>query len=154
MDTLSEPEIRALHEALDDEYHAWSIYDQVIRDFGEVPPFINIRDAEARHAEALSALFARYALSVPENPWPGKVERYPSLQAACAAAVAAEIANGEMYERLLASTRRPDILAVLRNLQEASQQRHLPAFQRYAQGTAGGGCGQGARHRHGKQGRP
>jgi len=58
---LDESEIRALHEALDDEYRAWATYDQVIADFGEVRPFINIREAEARHMAALQRLFARYA---------------------------------------------------------------------------------------------
>ena len=149
MNTLSEAEIHALNEALDDEYHAWATYDQVIADFGEVPPFSNIREAEARHIEALYTLFAHYGLAVPENPWPGKVARYTSLQAACAAGVSAEIANGEMYERLLGSSQRPDIIRVLRNLQEASQQRHLAAFQRCAQRSAGGGGG-ARRHRGGR----
>ena len=153
MNTLIEAEIYVLNEALDDEYHAWSTYDQVIADFGEVRPFINIREAEARHIEALCALFAHYGLGVPENPWPGKVERYSSLQAACEAAVAAEIANGEMYERLIGSSQRPDIVMVLRNLQEASQQRHLPAFQRCAQRDDDRGSGRnrgrkGGRERH------
>jgi len=147
MSLLTESEINALNEALDDEYHAWTTYDQVIADFGEVPPFSNIREAEARHIGALYALYARYGLQVPENPWQGKVERYASLQAACEAGVAAEIANGKMYERLLGATQRPDILTVLRNLQEASQQRHLPAFQRCAQGIQGSGRG---RHRGGR----
>jgi len=147
MNPLTEAEIHALNEALEDEYLAWATYDQVIADFGEVPPFSNIREAEARHIEALCTLFARYGLPVPENPWPGKVARYDSLQAACEAGVAAEIANGEMYERLLGATQRPDILTVLRNLQEASQQRHLAAFQRCAQRSAGGG---GGRHRGGR----
>ena len=149
MNTLSEAEIHALNEALDDEYHAWATYDQVIADFGEVPPFSNIREAEARHIEALYTLFAHYGLAVPENPWPGKVARYTSLQAACEAGVSAEIANGEMYERLLGSSQRPDIIRVLRNLQEASQQRHLAAFQRCAQRSAGGGGG-ARRHRGGR----
>ena len=149
MNTLSEAEIHALNEALDDEYHAWATYDQVIADFGEVPPFSNIREAEARHIEALYTLFAHYGLAVPENPWPGTVARYTSLQAACAAGVSAEIANGEMYERLLGSSQRPDIIRVLRNLQEASQQRHLAAFQRCAQRSAGGGGG-ARRHRGGR----
>lgn len=149
MSLLTETEIRALNEALDDEYHAWSTYDQVIADFGEVSPFSNIREAESRHIEALYMLFARYGLPVPENPWPGKVERYASLQAACEAGVAAEIANGAMYERLLGATQRPDILTVLRNLQEASQQRHLAAFQRCAQGTRGGNGRGGAGRRRG-----
>mgnify|MGYP000867928088 CR=1 FL=1 len=98
---LSETETRALNEALDGEYRAWATYDQVLADFGEVPPFSKISEAEARHIEAPCALFAGYGLPVPGNPWPGKVERYASLQAACEAGAAAEIANGEMYERLL-----------------------------------------------------
>jgi hypothetical protein len=150
MTILTIPEIEALNEALDDEYRAWATYDQVIADFGDVRPFSNIREAEGRHIDALCVLFARYGLTIPTNPWPGQVVRYPDLQAACEAGVAAEIANGEMYDRLLEATHRPDILGVLRNLQAASQRRHLPAFQRCAQGV-GGGRG-GARRRRGRNG--
>jgi hypothetical protein len=130
MQQLNNSELDALHEALDDEYRAWATYDQVIRDFGEVRPFINIRDAEARHVQALCSLFNAYEISIPSNTWPGQVTRYRSLQEACVAGVAAEIDNDRMYKRLLKSTDRSDILTVFRNLQEASQQNHLPAFQR------------------------
>jgi hypothetical protein len=148
MHKLSDIEERVLLEALDDEYRAWATYDQVVADFGEVRPFINIREAEARHMQALVSLFERYGLTVPVNPWPGKVERYRSLQAACEAGVAAETANGEMYERLLAQTQREDILEVLSSLQRASQQRHLPAFQRGAvRGGQPGAEGRGRQHR-------
>ena len=65
-------------------------------------------------------------------------------QAACEAAVAAEIANAEVCDRLLGATQRGDILTVLRNLHDVSQLRHLPALQRCAHGSAGGhGCGAG-----------
>jgi hypothetical protein len=147
MMTLNEAEVRALHAALDDEYRAWATYDQVIADFGEAQPFSNIREAEARHIEALRALFLRYALAVPANPWPGKVTRYANLHEACEAGVAAEIENAALYERLLASTQRPDILAVFRNLQKASQERHLSAFQRCVERGAGGGGGRRRRDR-------
>ncbi len=151
MNTLTETEIHALNEALDDEYRAWATYDQVIADFGEVPPFNNIREAEARHIEALCTLYARYGLPVPGNHWLGKVARYASLQAACEAGVAAEITNGEMYERLLGATQRSDILTTLRNLQEASQQRHLAVFQRGAQRPGAGDGWRGAgRHMDGR----
>jgi hypothetical protein len=130
MSVLNETEVAALHEALDDEYHAWAIYDQVVHDFGLVRPFSNIRDAEARHIDALLAVFDAYDLTPPENPWPGKVDRYASIRDACAAAVEAEIANAALYERLLASTVRSDILMVFRNLRDASQERHLAAFRR------------------------
>jgi hypothetical protein len=144
MTPLNDIEIRALHEALDDEYRAWATYDQVMADFGEVRPFSNIRDAEGRHIGALCRLFARYGLDVPDNPWPGRVGRYASLQEACEAGVAAEIENGEMYDRLLRSTQRTDILDVYHNLQEASQERHLAAFRRCA---SRGGGGSGRQHR-------
>ena len=141
MSELTQAEIDALHEALDDECQAWATYGQVLADFGEVRPFSNIREAEARHVQALSGLFVRYGVPIPENTWTGRVARYASLKQACEAAVAAEIANGALYERLLTSTRRPDIVEVLRKLQQASQQRHLPAFQRCAQRGAGRGGG-------------
>ena len=150
MSTLTNTEIQVLNEALDDEYHAWATYDQVIADFGEVRPFSNIRDAEASHLDALHSWLVRYPVPIPDNNWLGKVDRYSSLQDACTAGVAAEIANGEMYERLLISTDREDILAVLQALGDASQQRHLPAFQRCSQGAGSTGCGGGKRrHRRG-----
>jgi len=151
MSELSSSEISALHDALDDEYQAWATYDQVIADFGEVMPFINIRDAEARHIEALSVLFHAYGLPLPENTWPGRVPRFGSVREACEAGVVAEVANAALYERLLAATRRPDILTVFQRLQEASQQRHLPAFRRCVErGGEGGGRGHRRRHREGR----
>lgn len=150
MNNLSDTEINALNEALDDEYHAFAAYNQVIADFGEVPPFVNIRDAEARHIEALLALYKHYGLPIPQDTWPGKVERYASLQDACKAGVAAEIANTEVYERLLKATHRVGILTVFRNLRDASQQRHLPAFQRCAQSIRAEPFDDGRQGRHGR----
>ncbi len=156
MNVLTSAEIEALKTALDDEYRAYATYDQIIADFGEVRPFSNIRDAEARHIAALCGLFTRYGLTVPENPWPGKVERYNSLNDACEAGVAAEIANSEIYDRLMQATQRPDILTVFGNLRDASQQNHLPAFRRCAQVSAASGengavhRGRRSRHRGGR----
>ena len=130
MAELSKGEIDALREALDDEYRALATYDQVIADFGAVRPFINIREAEARHIAALSVLFARYGLALPQNPWPGKVTRYASVRQACQAGVAAEIENSKMYEGLFARVRHADIRAVFQRLEQASRLRHLPAFRR------------------------
>ena len=56
-------------DALDDEYKSRETYAQVIRDFGEVRPFINIVEVEARHIEALLAPFKRYGIAAPENIW-------------------------------------------------------------------------------------
>lgn len=151
---LSDQEKLGLFEALEDEYRAWAIYDQVIRDFGPVRPFANIREAEARHILAVAGLLRRHGLQVPTNTWIGKVGHYPSIAAACLDGVTAEVANVALYDRLMASTQRQDILAVYRALQEASQQRHLPAFQRCAgvQQPLGSDSGKGGCHRHGSSG--
>jgi len=45
------------------------------------------------------------------------------------AGVQGAIDNVALYDRLLASTRRVDILDVFHSLRAASQDRHLPAFQ-------------------------
>ena len=145
MSVLNEAEIQALHEALDDEHKAWATYDQVIHDLGAERPFTNIRQAEARHIEALDALFHRYGLEVPANPWPGRVARFASTREACEAGIEAEVSNAAIYERLMRSTTREDILRVFDNLRRASQERHLPAFRRCA--TRGQGRGRGAGRR-------
>lgn len=147
-------EVIALLEALDDEYKAHTTYAQVLIDFGHVLPFANIIDAEARHIEALTRLMQRYEVPVPSNPWIGKVPRFASVAEACAASVEAEIDNGVLYDRLMAAIVRPDIRDVLRRLRDASQERHLPAFQRCASRTGAAGDHHGAaghrrrRHRH------
>lgn len=142
---LSDSEVQALRDALHDEQRAWATYDQIVRDLGPERPFIHIRDAEARHIDALRTLFQRYALEVPENPWPGRVPRFATLREACEAGIEAEIANVALYDRLMRSTNRPDVLTVFENLRRASQERHLPAFRRCA--TRGPGRGGGGRGR-------
>jgi hypothetical protein len=141
-DQLTEQERADLIAALDDEYMARATYAQVIADFGDVRPFTNIVEAEGRHVEALLTVFARYGEVAPTDTWPDRVPRYPSLDDACRAGVEAEVDNGELYERLLAGTDRADILSVYRNVQAASQQRHLPAFRRCVE-RAGGIVGEG-----------
>lgn len=133
MSCLSDSEVNTLQEALDDEFKAWATYDRVIDDFGPIRPFINIRDSEARHIDALLGVFRNYGLTPPKNAWVGKTPHYESVSAACADAVQAEIDNADLYGRIMRSSERPDILTVFRSLHDASQQRHLPAFRRCLQ---------------------
>ena len=133
---LNEGEIEGLLLSLNDEYHAWAIYDQVIADFGEVRPFTNIRSSETQHISRVVDLLESYGVPVPENPWPGQVPQFDSVGDAAAAAAQAEIDNAGLYDRLFASTDREDILLVYENLQRASLENHLPAFERAAGSTA------------------
>jgi hypothetical protein len=133
----------ALKEALDDEYRARATYRAVLEAYGDVRPFVNIVDSEERHIGALGRLFARYGIEMPADPWPSRVSAPESLEAACAAGVEAELENRALYERLMAAAvGHPDVEETFRNLQSASQDNHLPAFERALEREReGGGSG-------------
>ena len=129
---LEAQEVRGLLLALNDEYHAVAVYTSVMEEFGEVRPFVNIRRAEYNHVDALTRLFDAYRVPLPDNPWLGQVDGFAGLQEACSTGVAAEIANRDLYTVLFDSTERTDITRVYEALQSASEENHLPAFQRCA----------------------
>jgi rubrerythrin len=126
-----------LGAALDDEYKAEATYAAVIARFGEVRPFISIVEAERRHAGALLRQCERLGFLPPENRWAGKVGAPATLREACAEAIAAEVENIALYDRLLPDVVDPEVRAVLEWLQEASRDRHLPAFRRCLARQAG-----------------
>lgn len=142
---LKKEEVDGLLLALNDEYLAFATYDQINKDFNNPRPFINIQQAESKHSERLKQLFSDYKIDIPANPWLGKTPKFPNITDACKAGVEAEIANKQLYDKLLSSTAREDILFVYRNLQRASEENHLPAFQRCAEGK-----GQGRGHGGGR----
>lgn len=127
---LTADEVNGLLLALNDEYHAWAVYGQVITDFGQIRPFTNIQRAEQNHINALVRLFNLYELSIPANPWVDAVPSFETVGAACQTGYEAEIINAELYAVLFASTERPDIEQVYSALQQASNEGHLPAFER------------------------
>ncbi len=137
---------RALYEALHDEYKARATYRQILRVFGPVRPFVNILASEERHIQALSRLCQRYGIAIPDDDWEARVVLPASLQEACEQGVAGEIENAALYEDLLAATAPyPEVQNVFRNLQAASQYRHLPAFQRGVERYQDRGGRRGAR---------
>jgi len=142
----------ALTEAINDEYKARAIYRRVINNFGEIRPFINIVEAEGRHIEALLPLFNQYDIAVPEDDWDTRIQTPQSVLEACRAGVEAEIENAEMYDRLLDSTKDyPDVQQVLKQLQRASAENHLPAFQRCVERGGIMGEGRGGQHHRCRQ---
>lgn len=128
---MSETLSNVLIEAINDEYKARATYRAVIQKFGDIRPFINIVDAESRHINALLLLFDKYDIAIPEDDWASHIETPQSILEACRVGVEAEIGNGKMYDRLLKLTSDyPDVQHVLMQLQRASIENHLPAFQR------------------------
>ncbi len=116
--------------ALLDEYKSRATYAKILEKFGPIRPFVNIHEAEGRHVEALVQLFETYQIEVPVDHWPCHITVPATLKEACEQAVDAEQDNLTMYDRLLAETSEPDVHRVLLNLQSASRDRHLPAFER------------------------
>lgn len=130
--TLSDAAKQALSRALDDEYKAVATYGAVMEKFGNVRPFIMISRAEEQHISSLKALFEKYALAIPANPYTSQISAPATLALACQTGVEAEIANATLYkEQLLpAVADYPDLAQVFTNLMHASENRHLPAFER------------------------
>lgn len=129
--------IAALGEALDDEYKARATYEAVMQKFGVQRPFQNIMQAEIRHANALLRIFHDYQVAPPVDRWTGKITAPDTLQEAYALGVAAEIENESMYQKLMNMTNHPRVLRVFENLRRASQENHLPAFQRHLNKSTG-----------------
>ena len=139
----------ALQAALDDEYHARATYRAVLDAFGEVRPFVNIVESEERHIQALKRQCEKRGIAIPHDKWAGRVAAPESLARACVDAVKAERENAALYEKLIeAASEHPDIQETFRRLQAASQERHLPAFERAAGRHEGrGGGDRGGRRR-------
>jgi hypothetical protein len=118
--------------ASDGEYAAYATYAAIIEAYGDVNPFVNIMASEAKHIDALKTILDRYDVPYPtENPYLGEIDLPGSLAEAAQAGVDAEIANVALYERQLSTASSyPDIVEVFVSLQTASQENHLPAFER------------------------
>jgi hypothetical protein len=125
--------IDALYAGLADEHQAYDTYQAVIDQFGAVRPFTSIQQAEATHIAALEFILERYNLAVPEIAPLAEVPQFASLADACSAGVAAEIANFGLYDSWIATVQNyPDMVQVFTSLRDASEFRHLPAFERCA----------------------
>lgn len=124
--------IDLLIEAWLDEQHAYAFYGAVMAQFGAIRPFTNIQRAEAQHAAALEFLFERYDIDTPELPQ-YQFPQLVSIAEACQLSVEAEIDNFSLFDAMLAAFEPyPDIYRVALSLRDASEFRHLPAFENCA----------------------
>jgi hypothetical protein len=126
---LSAGEKDALNRAILEEYGALNLYQSVIAQLGNVYPFSQIAGAEQQHITALTRQATKYGVAIPANPGLSSVTSFTSLSDACQAGAAAEIADAALYDELKPAVNHTDILQVFNNLQSASLNSHLPAFQ-------------------------
>jgi hypothetical protein len=129
---LSQQAKEALIEAINDEYKARALYEKTIEKFGFVRPFSMIIRAEEQHISSLKSLFDKYGLEIPKDDWTNKVSVEKTIQQACQAGVDAEIANAKLYQDKLLPmvSDYEDIKLVFNHLMNASQEKHLVAFER------------------------
>jgi len=148
------PDARAaIAAALEDEHKAEAFYAAVMEKFGDVRPFSNIIRAEQTHASELNAILVRYGEEQQtSNPHLGSAEIAKlvpeTLAEACKMGVDAEIANRDLYDKQLMPAVKDyaDVQAVFTALRDASENKHLPAFERCGAGGQGQGMGQGMGH--------
>ncbi len=125
--------MEALIAGIQDEYHAYAVYQAIIDQFGPIAPFTRLQAAEAQHIAALEVLFNRYGIAVPDPAALEELPEFASVTDACALGAAAEIANFELYDSWIAQSRDyPDLVAVFTSLRNASEFNHLPAFEQCA----------------------
>ena len=120
---------QVLRIAVYDEFKAYETYTKIMEKFGFIQPFINIREAEARHYSMLIPLLEKYGVEVPFNNWAEKIEVPNTYIECCELGVASEIKNIAMYDNLISHTVELDVKDVLFRLQAASYNNHLPAFR-------------------------
>ena len=128
---------QALVETLagpDGEFAAHALYTAILKKFGDVQPYANIREAETRHIQALKRQFEKYGVAIPEDKFAGKVTPPETLLQAAKDGIEAEKKNVALYDGYLAAVKiYPDLTQVFTNLRSASLQGHLPAFQAAAE---------------------
>jgi len=136
--TLTDAQRDAALAALDDEYKAWAHYEFVMDKFGQVKPFTNIQRAEAQHISSVVAVLQADGTAIPENPYLDGTHPKPdlpdTLAQACAAGVQAEIDNFKLYDDHLlpVAADNAELTRVFQGLRDASEFKHLPAFERCA----------------------
>lgn len=132
VDELPDDVIDLMIDGWMDEQNADAVYGAVIDQFGVVRPFTNIQTGEVQHIAAWETLFARYGIAVPDVPT-FDLPMFTSVTEACSVGAAAEIANFDLYDSMLAAFEPyPDLLYVAQSLRDASEFSHLPAFENCA----------------------
>nr|WP_165440205.1 hypothetical protein [Kocuria rosea] len=129
----ADPLAAAAWEALmspEGEYAASAQYRAVVDEFGPVEPYASIQAAEEQHVDALTRQLERLGVTVPPNPYTGRISAPTDLEAAATAWAAWETDNIALYDRLLEEVRGDEPLTrVFTNLRSASQEIHLPTFE-------------------------
>lgn len=128
LEPLSAAEEAGLIKAIWEEYNAMQTYLAVVDQFGPEVPFVQIARSEESHLNALLRQADKYGVVVPELT-PSEAPILASFEDACALGAAAEIADADLYDEIMAYTTHSDLIQVYTRLQTASLESHLPQFE-------------------------
>lgn len=156
IESLSQAEKDALTTSLQEEYLARDVYTAVIAKFGSIRPFTTIVKSEEQHIAALTALFTKYQLTVPADTQAARtsslIAGVATVEDALKLGVTVEKEDIARYKGLVASVDNQDILQVFGNLEAASTNNHLVAFENVLAGGTGIGQGIGRGAAQGSRG--
>jgi len=127
--SLSEQEAADLAVAIQEEYTAMNTYQAVVDELGDVQPFSRIARSEQQHVNALIRVAQRFGIEVRENAGEVAEIEWSTLEEACQMGVTFEQMDAALYDELLPNTTNPMLTRVYTNLQRASLEKHLPAFE-------------------------
>lgn len=127
--TLSEQEAADLAAAIQEEYTAMNTYQAIMEELGEVEPFSRFARSEQQHVNALIRVAERFGVEVPENAGEVADIEWSTLEEACQLGVTFEQLDADLYDEILPNTTNPMLIRVYTNLQRASLNNHLPAFE-------------------------
>jgi hypothetical protein len=123
---------QVLRNAVEEERRVRATYTNVLAALGQILPFTNVVESEGQHVAALEQVAANHGVDL-SGIAPAGEPSPTSKRAACQLGVSLEQADIALYDGLLPQvTAYPDVTRVLQNLRAASQDSHLPAFQRCA----------------------
>ena len=122
-----------LRYAVEDEYFARAEYVAVMKKFGTIRPFSNIKTAEDQHIEWLAEVYATRKMTMPVDDAASRVPVPATLTEAYKTGEKAEIDNIAMYEAflkspLLSKSENADLRKVFEYLRNGSE-NHLRAFR-------------------------
>ena len=126
---LSEQEAADLALAIQEEYTAMNTYQAIMGELGEIQPFSRIARSEQQHVDAIIRVAQRFGVEIPENAGLIADIEWTTFAEACQLGVTFEQMDADLYDQLLPNTTNAMLIRVYTNLQRASLNNHLPAFE-------------------------
>jgi hypothetical protein len=127
--TLDGDDLDNLLLALGRQYYGLAVCDRAVHDLGARQALDQQRHRQRRQVAATAALFRSYNLEVPANPYDGRVGPFADLESACEAGLRSALGDAELFERLAASTGRPDLAGLYAAAATNARERAIPAFR-------------------------